>query len=95
MCRARNDIGEEDVTFDVERGEKPPPIEKSILKSIGSDYIELELHLGNSSTISLAKNMEPNGFYVEYRESNSSGEWNRTEFDFNENGKKWVVSVGG
>lgn len=81
MCVARNDIGEEDVTFTLERGEKPPRVEESKVISIGSEYIELELHLSNASDVSQQKGMEPNGFYVEYRESNTSGEWNRTEFD--------------
>lgn len=84
LCVARNDIGEEDVTFTLERGEKPPPVEESKVISISSDKIELELQLANTSDIPIQSGMEPNGFYVEYRESNSSGEWNRTEFDFRE-----------
>lgn len=78
---ARNDIGEEDVTFALEKGEKPPPVEESMVASISSENIELELHLSNSSDVAAQSGMEPNGFYVEYRESNSSGDWNRTEFD--------------
>lgn len=81
MCVAKNEIGEEDVTFTLERGEKPPPIEEPKLISISSDAIQLELHLSNTSESLLQKGMEPNGFYVEYRESNGSSEWNRTEFD--------------
>lgn len=82
VCVAKNDIGEEDVRFTLDRGEKPIPVEgpKNVL--VHSDYVELELYLTNQSDVT--PGMEADGFYVEYRVSNESSEWNRTEFDLTE-----------
>lgn len=92
-CVAKNEIGEEHVSFTLEQGDKPPPVGIFKLVSIGSEDVGLEMHLSNDSTVQLREGMEPNGFFVEYRESNSSGEWNRTEFDLNK-GRDGSLSVG-